>query len=276
MIKILITGSKGFVGKHLINNLKKKKFKLYTSDKNLIYNNSLSNIPKTDFVIHLASKNFLTKNLDDSKFLINNIKITNNIINYCINKNAKLIFLSSYVYGNCNLPTNEKSMIKPSNIYSLSKVFAENLINYYVNNKELECIILRVFNLFGINQNKKFLIPMIIDQVINSKKIVINDISPSRDFLYIDDFIDLLNTIISKKFHSDVFNIGSGKTYKLTKIIEIIQKEFKTNLPIINRNLKRNNEIYISQADISKIRKKYKWSPKTSFNIGIRKIKDAI
>ena len=95
MIKILITGSKGFVGKHLINNLKKKKFKLYTSDKNLIYNNSLSNIPKTDFVIHLASKNFLTKNLDDSRFLINNIKITNNIINYCINKNAKLIFLSS-------------------------------------------------------------------------------------------------------------------------------------------------------------------------------------
>ena len=47
-------------------------------------------------------------------------------------------------------------MIKPSNIYSLSKVFAENLINYYVNNKELECIILRVFNLFGINQNKNF------------------------------------------------------------------------------------------------------------------------
>ena len=80
-------------------------------------------------------------------------------------------------------------MIKPSNIYSLSKVFAENLINYYVKNKELECIVLRVFNLFGINQNKKFLIPMIIDQVINSKKIVINDISPSRDFLYIDDFI---------------------------------------------------------------------------------------
>ena len=173
------------------------------------------------------------------------------------------IFLSSYVYGNCNLPTNEKSMIKPSNIYSLSKVFAEN---------GLECIVLRVFNLFGINQNKK-IFDTYDDQVINSKKIVINDIS--HQFLYIDDFIDLLNTIISEKFHSDVFNIGSGKTYKLTKIIEIIQKEFKTNLPIINRNLKRNNEIYISQQTYQKLGKNIN-GPKTSFNIGMRKIKDAI
>ena len=278
MNKILITGSDGFIGKNLVNKLiQKKKYKIFeikNSKNDILNKKSLLKIPKVDYVIHLASKNLLTNKSNDTKFLLNNIEITKKIIEFCLKNNCKLIFLSSYIYGNTKIPTSEKNIKNPLNIYSLSKSLSEDICRYYVKTQKLECLILRLFNLYGKYQNKKFLIPKIIEQVENNKDIIINNTSPFRDLLYIDDFINLIEKIIKKNITSEIYNVGSGKSYGVKKIIKTIQNEYKTNLKVINKNIKKDFETKITKANIDKIKRKYNWKPKIDLSEGIKKIKN--
>ena len=140
--------------------------------------------------------------------------------------------------------------------------YAENYTNV---------ISLRIFNLFGFEQPKEFLIPSILEQIEDSDKIYVNDIRLKRDYLYIKDLVRLIAIIVndSSLNKSEIFNVGSGKSYGVLDIIAILSDYHKKNIKVINKNVSGPKDILDCYADISKIKNYFNWNCKFSFESGL-------
>ena len=279
MKKILITGSEGFVGKNLIRYLKNYSFQIIeTKDKSfdLKLNESWKQIEKCDYLIHLAGKSFVPKSWEEpARFIENNILLITNALEYCRVNKTKLIFLSSYLYGNCKkMPIKENAPIEATNPYALSKLLSEKLCYFYKNNFQVNNIILRVFNLYGPGQPKEYLLSKITNQVRYENLIKVDDLSPKRDYVYIDDLCSAIVKAINYKGNEHIFNIGSGKSYSVKEIIEFIQNIYGTTLNINEKKLIRKNEILNTIADINLAKKELGWLPIYDLKEGLKKIKN--
>ena len=273
MTKILVTGSRGFIGKQVIKKLKKSEIITDSIDSKRIDLKNIEEVMRlseSDVVIHLAGKT--TKGLDWEEYFDNNVLGTLNILEYCIVKKIKkMIFVSSYVYGNPKyLPINEKHPIEPHNPYTKSKYLAEQLCEFYAKNSDLKIIILRPFNIFGKTLPKDFLISNLLKSIKTNEKITIINKDSRRDFLHIDDFVDVILKIKDFDFKFEIFNVGSGKSYSFNEVIKKIED---ISMERLHLEYEENKENFIEEitADISKINNKIKWFPKISFDEGLKK-----
>jgi len=275
MVKILVTGSRGFIGKQVVNRLKKSEVITDSINSKRIDLKNIEEVMRldtSDVVIHLGGKTM--KGLDWNEYFNNNVLGTLNILEYCITKKIKkIIFVSSYVYGNpkCT-PINEEHPIDPHNAYTRSKYLAEQLCEFYAKNSELNVTILRPFNIFGKTLPNGFLISNLLKSIESNEKVTIVNKYSKRDFLHIDDFVDVILKIKDYDFKFEVFNVGSGKSYSFNEVIKEIEK---ISLKKLNLQYKQNEEDFIKEirADISKLSNKIKWNPKISFNEGLQKSK---
>jgi UDP-glucose 4-epimerase len=228
MEKILVTGSKGFIGKNLIKKLCKSQI---ISDLNnfkridLNDEKQVMNLDAADIVIHLAGK-IPEKDFEQKKYFENNILITRNILKYCIKKKIKkIIYVSSYVYGKPEYsPIDENHPINPHTIYSKSKYEGEKLCKFYSDNSDLNVTILRPFNIFGESMKKGFFISNLINSIKTGEKITIINKDSKRDFLYIDDFVELIFEIKNYDYKFEIFNIGTNRSYSFLEIIKKVEK----------------------------------------------------
>ena len=276
MGKILVTGSSGFIGKKIIERL--DKLKVITDSNNSEHINlqnreQVMKLDSADTVIHLAGKT-PQKKLKWSEYFDNNVIGTLNILEYCIQKKVKkIIYVSSYIYGNPKyFPINEDHPIDPHNAYTRSKYLAEQLCEFYAKNSDLNVIILRPFNIFGKTLPNGFLISNLLKSIETNEKITIVNKDSKRDFLHIDDFVDLILKIKDYDFKFEIFNVGSGKSYSFNEVIEKIEE---IALKKLNLQYEENKENFIEEitADISKLGNKIKWNPKISFDEGLQKSK---
>ncbi len=277
MSKILLTGSTGFVGKNLIPkliNLGYDVIQLSSKDGDIAKEETWINLPRTEIVIHLASKTSVPESWTKSYDYINcNLMGTVNALNYCKQHNSKLIFISSYLYGNPDkLPINENASLKPTNPYALSKLLSEQVCEYYSKSENIKIVILRPFNIFGPGQSDNYLIQFIISQLETSNIIKVKDLIPKRDYIYIDDFTDAIVKSLTLNSNFNIFNIGSGQSYSVKEVIDIIQNLLNTDASVESENERRKNEIMDTIADISLANKTLNWSPKISFIEGIQNI----
>ena len=274
MTKILVTGHEGIIASHLIKKLTNCEIitdSINGKRVNLQNNEEVMKIEPVDTVIHLAGKT--EKGLEWEEYFENNVIGTLNILKYCVEKNIKkIIFVSSYVYGNPKyLPIDEQHPIAPHNLYTKSKFLAEELCKKFSEMHDLNVIVLRPFNIFAKTMNKDNLISKLITSI-NTKKIVtITNRNSKRDFLYIDDFIELILKIKDHDFKYEIFNIGSGISYSFDEVIEMIEKSTSKKL-----NLEYENDVqsYIENitADNSKITKMLNWQPRLTFEEGLQKL----
>ena len=275
MTKVLVTGSRGFIGKQVIKRLKKSEILTDLIDSKRIDLKNIEEVMKlnaSDVVIHLGGKT--TKGLEWDEYFNNNVLGTLNILEYCITKKIKkMIFVSSYVYGNPKyLPIDEEHPIDPHNAYTKSKYLAEQLCEFYAKNSDLNIIILRPFNIFGKTLPDGFLISNLLKSIQTNEKITIVNKDSKRDFLHIDDFVDIILKIKDYNFKFEVFNVGSGKSYSFNEVVKKIEK---ISIKKLNLQYEENKESFIGEitADMSKLDSKIKWVPKISFDEGLQKSK---
>ena len=278
MKKVLITGSEGFVGKNLIRYLKNYSYVLKTNDQanDLKLSESWKQFEKCDCLIHLAGRSFVPKSWEEpGKFIENNILLITNALEYCRINKTKLIFLSSYLYGNCKiLPIKEDSPIEANNPYALTKLLSEKLCHFYKENFQLNHLILRVFNLYGPGQPNNFLLSKIINQIKYEKFIQLESLKPKRDYVFIDDLCSAIVKSINYEGHENIFNIGSGKSYSVKEIVDIVQSIYGTSLDIREKKISRKNEIFNTLADINLAKKELGWAPVYGIREGLNKIKN--
>ena len=277
---IAITGSKGFIGSYLIERLKKSNHTLIEIDSKLgidITNkNDLHRIMEFDCVIHLAGKISVTDSFKfPDEYLTQNFLGTLNVLELCKKFNAKMIFASSYIYGEPKyLPVDENHPLIAHNPYSQSKIIGEQLCQLYSNCFNISSIAVRLFNIYGPKMREGHLIPTILKQAA-SGKIELMDIRPKRDYVYIDDVIDAYISCLryeNKEFNA--FNISSGISYSIEDIVSIITQRLSKDVEVINLNKPRPNEILDVVGDFSKAKIELGWEPKTDFKDGIAKLVD--
>jgi len=156
----------------------------------------------------------------------------------------------------------------------LSKLLAEQLAVSFSDFWSIPLVTLRVANVFGPGQSSQFLIPSIINQVCNNKSIEIRDGTPRRDFLFIKDLVEVLVRLINQKTINGVFNVGSGTSHSVQRVVEIAQELAGTRLPVVCSNEVRENEILDSQVDISKISNALSWKPQWPLKTGLQILLD--
>lgn len=277
--KIIITGSKGFVGRRLVQALKKEGYEIIDSIKNKKIDvtnfEQLKKIEKADAIIHLAAEVGIEKSHKFARefFMINTVGTLNMIEVSKIKKIPKFIYVSSYVYGNPKyLPIDESHPVNPHSPYNESKYLGERICKSYNEKNGTKVIILRPFCIFGPFQNKEdFLIPKIVYNMSKKSALEIVNGSNRRDYLYVDDFIDVIIKCLSYDCRFEIFNVGSGKSYSFFDIKKYLES---ITGKVISFKEKVSSEDQITEiiADISKVTRELKWHPKTDIKLGLKEI----
>jgi UDP-glucose 4-epimerase len=261
---IIITGGTGFIGRNIKNRLEKRYNIKDISKSNggdIRNSETFLNI-NSDLVIHLAAIN-RSDNLKE--MFETNVNGTLNVLEFCRKNKTKLIFASSAaIYGNCSPPAKEEYKTNPVSFYGLTKLFGEELCEFYNKIFGLDITILRIFNIYGPNQKEGLLIPDILSKIKNGKTISIKNPFSVRDFIYVDDVIDAISKSINLNgFH--IINIGTGKGTEIRYLAELM-----TNNNVIFED--QNGANSQSYADISKAKRLLGWEPKTDLEEGLKKI----
>ena len=282
--KVLITGASGFIGKNLINSLlKDKSFEIYglikkrskkiLRKKNLkyIYSDLTKNNKKIkidfDYIINLAGNIDHKNKFETFKAHYQGVKNLIKILNF---KKTKLFIQigSCLEYGIKKSPHKESFNCSPISHYGKAKLLSTK----YIQRKLKNYIILRPYQIYGPYQKKDRLVPIVIDGCLRNKEIACSDGLQFRDFLFIDDFVELIKKILKKNNNiNGIYNVGFGKPNKVKDIINLIQKKIKKGKPIFGRIPMRNEEMKFTYPNISKIKKNYNWRPKIKINVGLKK-----
>lgn len=287
MEEILITGSTGFIGNHLIPELSKNhKIMGISKNKKKSYKNFVSrsmDITKSNFslqnhfgkIIHMAAVSDITYcNLNPTKCYELNVKSTQKMLEIARKNDSSFIFLSSsHVYGNPKkLPLSETDTCYPLTHYASSKKMGEILCKTYSQTYGLDIRIARIFSAYGPKSSKSNLIFNIINQMIHTSKIKLGNIYPKRDFIFISDVISgLIKIINSKKRGFQTYNIGSGKSISVEDVVKTCINLSKTNKKLISsKKISRKNEIEDIRANISKMKSEFNWKPQISLKEGLQ------
>lgn len=309
-MKILVTGSEGFIGSHLVEklvslNFKVKAFVLYNSfnsygwldkidykiknkieifigdirDENSV-KNSLKNC---DAVIHLAALVGIPYSYNSPKsYVETNVGGTLNILQASRELGIKKVIhtSTSEVYGTPNyLPIDERHPLNAQSPYAASKIAADQLALSFYKSFELPVTIVRPFNTYGPRQSARAIIPTIISQILSGEKdVYLGNLKTSRDLTYIDDTVNGFISALKMKKSGEVLNLGVGKDFYIDEIVNIISRllSVKVNIKIDkNRIRPKYSEVINLRSKNIKAKKLINWRPtyinKSGLILGLKK-----
>jgi nucleoside-diphosphate-sugar epimerase len=277
--RVLMTGGSGFVGRRLASAMRARGWDVATPSRQ-DWDLTRGELPDVaaDHVVHLAARTFVPDSWKQPRdFYEANVLGTVTVLEYCRRNEASLTLVSSYVYGRPEkLPISEDHPLSPFNPYSHSKILAEEAARFYGSSFRIPVSIVRPFNLYGPGQAGHFLIPTLLRQALSREEtITVADTRPKRDYLFVDDFVDLL-VEVAVGGGDGVFNAGSGYSVGIAELVEIINRLLPSPKELVSRQESRPEEILDVAADIGKARRAFRWAPRTSLQQGIEKTLDAL
>ena len=302
-MKTLITGCAGFIGSHLTESLLKngnevigidcfsdyydrelkeknlavslKNDKFTFIEKDLL---EMDEYPDVDFVYHMAAQAGVRDSWGDnfSSYTSNNIEVTWRLLEFYKELNIKKFVYSSSssVYGDAELPMNEKSRLKPVSPYGVTKLAAENLCYLYWKNYNIPTISLRYFTVYGPRQRPDMAINKFFSSILNGDEIIVyGDGEQRRDFTYIDDVVNAILISAESRVVGDVFNVGGGSTISVNGLINEIE-EITGKKARIKYIEKQKGDVKNTEASLEKIETVLRWKPTISIRTGLKRYMD--
>ena len=284
MKQIVITGHNGFLGSNLLSKLISEKYKITGISKTIKKNNLIkqikrnilnikdSDIAKNSCIIHLAAITNVAycEKYPEECYKVNAIA-TQKILEIARKKNCSLIYPStSHVYAIPHkLPIKEAHPTNATSVYSESKISGEKLCEMYSKSYGLNISVLRLFSTYGPKNSEYKVESRIITQLLSNRSIKIGNLSPKRDFIYIDDVISAFQIVIKNLKGFNIYNVGLERSYSIQEICNILKKLAGKKISVVTDKTKlRKNDIKNVVSDCSKI-KKLGWKPKISINKGL-------
>ena len=297
--KVLVTGVTGFVGANLARRLVKDDYEVHiltreTSNlwrikeiyKNLIdwkvdlrEKEKLKNILEKinpEYIIHLAIYGGRPNEKDTEEIINSNFLGTVNLVEASRNINYKVFINtgSSSEYGMKNEKMQENMVCSPNTIYGIAKVGATLYCNYEAKKNNKNIGTLRLFSPFGDFEDRGRLFPDIILALLENKDVNLANPKAVRDFIYIEDVVDLYMKIINENLNisGEVFNCGYGEQHSVEYVANKIKK-YLNSKNSLNYGAKegRSFDTDLWESDISKIKEKLNWTPKLDFDASIEK-----
>ncbi|MHB1907364.1 MAG: NAD-dependent epimerase/dehydratase family protein [Nitrososphaerales archaeon] len=293
MQNILVTGSRGFIGSNLVKYLRKNGFEIVEFDKLIHQDMDITSFESLharlkDFepsvVIHLAA-NANPKTAIDNPHLDLSINTfgTLNLIRAIreLETHPYLVFVSSaYVYGElASSPVSERQAPNPTSPYGISKLAAESYVRFFGRKYNLSYSILRFFNIFGPGQSMGYVVPDLMSKISNvhgpleSVELRGNP-DDTRDFLFIEDLLNLFGKLLDIRPHCETFNVGSGVPTAIKDLATVIAN----TLGYVNLRVTSVNDVSdppsLFYSDPSKVQGALNWQSNVSLDQGIRQIVD--
>jgi len=250
-MKILVTGGRGFIGSHFVEEALKKNHTVvdidkmgYASHKKLPWDDSshyelikedistLSHLPSSDLIVNFAAESHVDNSIRDSKpFIDSSVLGVWNLLELLRGKpeyNRPLFFHISTdeVYGDRDEDTfTEKDCLLPSNPYSATKAAAEMLVIAYSRTYGIEYLMTRSSNNYGKRQYEEKLIAKCISSLQNNKKIPVHgDGSYIRDWLYVKDNVDAIFHVIESGVKNECFNVAAENYMTNLEVVRTVIK----------------------------------------------------
>jgi len=284
--KVMVLGAEGFIGSHMVKFLKKKGYKVYTSMGDLrSYNTVLRNTEGMDWVFNFAANFGGVGYFSKQQYYptVDNYLIDLNVLRACEKNKVKRLF---YPASACAYPLYQMTFEEPlseemldqyadpDQMYGWEKLSMIKLMRY----SPVDCRVGILHTIYGAGQefkgDKAKFPPQIAYKAIQSEKTGILRVwgngKQTRTFLYVDDAIEKIYQVMTKKYHGEV-NIGSDKEVSVDDVIDICLKnleiepriEYQTDKPTGPERRTCSNE---------KFNKHYKYRDKVSLSQGFNKI----
>ena len=242
-MRIIVTGADGFVGKYLVDLLKKDpsndvigldRTQADITDFNQV--NEFIKKENPDQVYHLAGfasgagkdEDLITKvNVEGTKNILEALK--------ALNKPVRILLASTgYVYGNTTTCATEDSNIDAKSFYDRSKIQMEEMSKEYLSDN-LQIVITRASNHTGPGQRPGFVVPDFCEQIAkgaDNGEIAVGNLEAKRDLFDVRDCVKAYEIVMSKGTSGEVYNVGTGCAISirevLDKIIQISGKKITT------------------------------------------------
>lgn len=293
-MNIAITGATGFIGGHLVKYLLKlnkykiiillqegEKFDISSEpnieiiNTNFSYTDLLNVFKSVDQIIHLAGVRMPKSNkyVSINYFYDANIKLLENILKAASKCETRRVIMSSSiaVYGDIikSEYISENSMLNPINNYGLSKLIGEQLMYQFSRNTSIETVALRFSQIFGIGEKENLIMRNFINKCLKGEDIMIYPSGfQKRDYLYILDALNAIETVMDQDSMNGFYNIGSNIAYSAYEIADIIKEELNSPSKII---ISKSNHLFNKIVmDNSKFQKETRWKPKWTLRESIR------
>ncbi|EMI72075.1 SDR family oxidoreductase [Leptospira noguchii] len=292
-MKALVTGGAGFIGSHLVDLLLENQFEVIVLDNfstgralNLdhvkgkidlvecdisVQGDWIKKFQSVDYVFHLAALADIVPSIQNPEgYFQSNVTGTLNVLQASRHYGVKrfVYAASSSCYGIPELyPTPETSPILPQYPYALTKRMGEELVIHWAQVYKFPALSLRFFNVYGPRSRTSgtygAVFGVFLAQKLAEKPFtVVGDGKQTRDFTYVRDVVEAVFAAAQSDKVGEIYNVGSGATISVNRIVELLKGEV-TYIP------KRPGEPDSTFADITKIKKDLKWSPKISIETGI-------
>ena len=262
--KYLITGCAGFIGSNLVKKIFKNNELILVDD---LSEGSILNLPsnlrkklikkkiqdikklktkKLNGIFHLAAQSSVPLSLKNFYVSsINNFQSTLKVFELAKQFSAPVVFASSSaVYGNLSLGNDQKEKFSIISPYAQDKLTIEHYAKMLFKIFKISSVGLRLFNVYGPGQRSNSpysaVIPIFINRILKKLPVTINGGFQTRDFIYIEDVIDVILMSMQKiqnQRNFQIFNVGTGRSIKIDFLFKLIKKKIGSNSKIIRRKL---------------------------------------
>jgi len=316
---ILITGGAGFIGSHVVRHFVNKypDYLIVNLDA-LTYAGNLSNLKDVekapnyrfvkadirdydrlqdifkefdiDAVIHLAAESHVDRSIENpTDFVETNVLGTVNLLNAAKagwkNFDGKLFYHISTdeVYGALGDTGKftEETPYDPRSPYSASKASSDHFVRAYYHTYGLPAIISNCSNNYGPYQFPEKLIPLVINNILHEKPLPVYGRGENvRDWLFVEDHADAIDTIFHRGRLGETYNIGGDNEWRnidlVEKLCEITDELTGKTPPGVSKRLirfvkDRAGHDWRYAIDSSKLQRELGWKPKTGFETGLRR-----
>lgn len=304
MKRILVTGGAGFIGSHLVKYLVEKGDEVIVADILLRGNKIDKEILKSVKFVNADVRDYekmavLSKNCDmifhfaailgvdvvaENPVETMETEVTGlkNITEAAMKNGVKKVVYASTsgVYGHSAIEKSvtENIQLDPRTSYAIAKRYNEIYLTALYEEKGLQSISLRFFNVYGVNQDNRMVIPRFFEQAMKNEPITVyGNGKQTRDFTYIDDTVYASIKLAEKVNSYEIFNIANEVEYTVGDLAQTIRTltNSKSEISYIQAPEKRYDfEVSRRVGSSDKLYKAINFKPNTTLNDGLKKIYD--
>jgi|TARA_B100000085_G_scaffold240418_1_gene230792 dTDP-glucose 4,6-dehydratase len=304
-MRILVTGGCGFIGSNFVKHMVKNypDYEITNYDK-LTYAGDKSNVSECEFfdnyhfvkgdicdyeklkktiksldinvIVNFAAESHVDNSIENSdEFIQTNINGTHTLLKllheFPIMKFVQISTDEVYgALGEHSSPFTEHTSLAPNSPYAASKAAADMLCRSFYETYHYPIVITRSSNNYGPNQHKEKLIPKLIHNIKEGKKVPIyGDGKNIRDWVHVYDHCNAIDVVLHEGKIGEVYNIGGECEKRNIQIVDHLLLNFEQSYDLVEYVEDRKGHDWRYAMDISKIKNELGWKPKVKFETGI-------